>query len=160
MDDILRNVIFAYEKEVRKLNKSRSSPFENKLKVTVLGQQGLLIRKDKMKNLHLVMTTDFDGNLRGEPPLGDIFKKKLKEFGLTYDEKSQYIWLPDETEYEGIYESDVIFLDSPLPIYLITSKALKAPEKNKQLVISAIEEYGEDLLKLFDKYKVDMTKFI
>lgn len=160
MDEVLTNVIKAYEKEVKKLTKNRSIPFVNKLKVTVLGQQGLLIRRDKMKNVPLVATNDFDANLKGEPPLEDIFKNKLRKFGLTYDEKSNFIWMPDETKYESIYESDLIFLESPHPIYLIANKALHAPVKNKPLVIAAIAEYGEELITLLEKYKVDLSYFV
>ena len=134
MDKSLFDSINRFETIVEKLNQDRSvGPFR-RLRVTVLGQHGLLIQKDKLSNIDLLATNDFDAFLNGEPPLEDIFKKTLRENGLTYDEKSEYIWLPEETRYSVIYESESIIVESPLPIYLIVSKAVKAPLKNKQLV--------------------------
>lgn len=160
MDDTLNQVIAKFEAEIKRLNAARSiAPFR-KFHLTILGQHALLIRRESLPNLRLLATTDFDALLNGEPPLEDIFKRLLKDAGLIYDNDSEYIWLPDETKYETLYQSDYIKVDSPLPIYLIVSKALKAPEKNKQLVIQAIAEFGDELLKLMEKYKVDLNYFI
>lgn len=75
-------------------------------------------------------------------------------------EDSQYIWLPEETKYEQIYKSEYLEIISPLPIYLIVSKACKAPEKNKVLVLQAIDEYQDELLELLEKYQVDIAYFL
>lgn len=160
MYPVLMNAIKAFEDEVGKLNSARSVGSFRKLEVTVLGQQGLLIRQAQFPTLPLLATTDFDAHLKGEPPLEDIFKNKLKDIGLTYDEKSEYIWLPEETEYEEVYNSDLIVVRSPLPIYLIVSKALKAKEKNRALVTAAINEFGESLISLLVKYKVNIDYFL
>ena len=81
------------------------------------------MRSDSLPNLKLLATTDFDGLLRGEVPTEDIFKVCLRDAGLTYDEQSEYIWLPDETSYEELYDSKTIRVTSPQPVYLV------APEK-------------------------------
>jgi hypothetical protein len=107
-----------------------------------------------------VATVDFDEHLIGEPPLEDLFKKVLREHGLSYDEQSRYIWLPKETEYETLYSSEILLVTSPLPIYLIVSKAVKAPEKNKSLVRDAIVMYGDELLHLLEKYEVPIHFFL
>ena len=120
----------------------------------------MLIRQELLKNFSLLATTDFDGLLNGEVPLEDIFKNVLKEEGLSYDEDSQYIWLPEETQYELIYKSEYLEIDIPLPIYLIVSKAYEAPQKNKVLVMQALEEFKDELLELFAKYKIDLKYFL
>ena len=89
MDSILERVIENFEKRVQQMNTARSAGAFRKLKVTVLGQQGLLLRRQSLTKLRLLATTDFDGLLNGEPPLEDIFKLLLREEGLTYDEHSQ-----------------------------------------------------------------------
>lgn len=157
---LLKGIIENFENEVQKLNADRRIGPLRKLKVTILGQQGLLIRQDSLIGLQLLATTDFDGLLQGEPPLEDIFKRLLREEGLTYDEQSHYIWLPEETKSEIIYDSDLIEVKSPFPIYLIVSKAAKAPEKNKQLVIDAINEFGDPLISLLEKYEVNINYFL
>lgn len=160
MKSMLSNLIARFEEAVRRLNVGRSiGPFR-KFEVTVLGQQGLLIRQETLPNLRLLATTDFDAFLSAEPPLDDLFKRLLREEGLIYDEQSQYVWLPEETTFELIYDSDSIRVLSPLPLYLIVSKAVKAPQKNKQLVTSAIVQFGDELLRLFEKYHVDVEQFL
>lgn len=160
MENVFFQVIHAYEAKGAKLNKERASGPLSKLLVTVLGQQGLLVRSDSLPNLKLLATTDFDGLLRGEVPTEDIFKACLREAGLTYDEQSEYIWLPDETSDEELYDSKTIRVTSPQPVYLIVSKAVKAPEKNKQLVIDSISEFGESLIELLEKYGADIDYFL
>ncbi len=160
MSEFLKNIISKFEDRVGKLNSGRHAGPYSALKVTVLGQQALLLRQEYLKNFSLIATNDFDGLLNGEIPLEDIFKAILREEGLTYDEDSEYIWLPAETEYELIYKSEYIEIVSPYPIYLIVSKALKASEKNKALVIQAMQEFTDDLLQLFEKYNVDVEYFL
>lgn len=162
MDEMLSRVVQTFETRVARLNADRSTGSFRRLEVRVLGQQGLLIRRASLPDLGLAATTDFDAIIKEEPPLGGIFKNLLRDEGLTYDEQSGYIWLPEEVTYEVVYESPSIRIDSPLPIYLIVSKAVKAPEKNRQLVAAAIaeDEFGEQLLALLEKYEVDINAFI
>ena len=160
MDPMLKRIVEKFEREVRKLNGNRSGEPYRSLHVTVLGQQALLIRRENLRGLSLLATTDFDAYLKGEPPLEDVFKRLLREEGLSYDEKSEYIWLPEETTYETMYESSYVTIVSPLPIFLLTSKAKMAPERNKQLVADAIVEFGEPLLRLFEKHGVDIDNFV
>ena len=158
MDAIIERVIKRYEESVREQNKTRHSLY-GQLSIVILGQQGLLVRKAELSGLNLLATTDFDALLKGEPPLEDVFKRFLREEGISYDEESIYIWLPDETRYELLYESKEVKVESPYPIYLIVSKAVKAPRKNKQLVIDAISKYGDELLILMERYNVDPERF-
>ncbi len=160
MDEGLERVISKFEAEIQKLNAVRSLGPHKPLRVTILGQQGLLIRRESLSNLTLLATTDFDARLDGEVPLADVFKRLLREEGISYDNDSDYIWLPEETKYETIYETKFILVDSPLPIYLIVSKAVKAPEKNKQLVTDAIVEFGDELLTLLQRYEADINYFV
>lgn len=81
---LLRKVISEFESRVGVMNTTRTfGPFAP-LKVTILGQQALLIRQDQLKHLHLLATTDFDGLLNGETPLEDLFKIILKNEGMKY----------------------------------------------------------------------------
>jgi len=160
MIDELERVVKRFEVEVSKLNQDRRAGPFGTLKVRVLGQQALLIRRASLSGLRLLATTDFDAVLNGEPPLEDIFKRFLREEGLTYDEQSPLIWLPEETKCETIYKSEIIEVEGPLPIYLIVSKAVKAPEKNKLLVTQAIEVFGDEFLGMLEKYGADINYFI
>jgi hypothetical protein len=62
--------------------------------------------------------------------------------------------------YEELYDSTTIQVTSPQPVYLIVSKAVKAPEKNKQLVIDSISEFGESLIELLEKYGAEIDYFL
>lgn len=153
-------MIVAFEKTARKLKKERLTKPLEKLKVTVPGQQGLLIRRESLPGLTLIATNDFDGHLNGEPPLENVFKRSLRDDGLAYDKDSPYIWLPEETEHEVVYNSEFMIIDSPLPKYLLVSKAKYAPEKNRQLIVDAIIDLGDEFLALMEKHGVDIGSFI
>lgn len=153
MNEDIAKIITEYELRVRKLNaKEHRTSFE--------ATRHSVRPARVVTGLHLVATSDFDGLLRGEVPTADIFKVCVQKAGFTYDEQSEFIWLPEETEYEVLYESELLMMDSPKPIYLIVSKAVKAREKNRQLIIDAIATFDDQLFELLEKYEVDLEFFL
>ncbi|CAB1076552.1 hypothetical protein JY97_09670 [Alkalispirochaeta odontotermitis] len=73
---------------------------------------------------------------------GLFHKKKLLELleasGLVYDEDSHLVWIPDDaetTDLNKFQNIDVKMIDAESAL---VSKAIHAPEKNKQLIRQAI----------------------
>jgi len=69
-----------------------------------------------------------------------------------YDELSAEVWIPDEAEFITYYDSDdlsVCYLD---PLSALTSKAVKAKEKNRPLIVKALKYYGKRLADKIREY--------
>lgn len=163
MLEMYQRVIADFEARVAQLNLTRMNNVPCRpLEVIILGQQALLVQHKKLAGLTLLATTDFDAQLRGEVPLEDIFKNCLRECGITYDEESHMIWMPAETKYEQLYESEYLSVMVPLPVYLLLSKAKYAKKKNRQLIVEAIADdtLSDELLELMDMYDVDVEYFL
>jgi len=78
-----------------------------------------------------------------------------------FDELSNEIWMPEETKYISIYKGQSVDGYYAEPEYVLLSKALKAPEKNKNLIIQYISIGPSQLfLDLCSKYQVNLEVFL
>ena len=109
-----------------------------KSEVILYGQMSLMLNDSVATFLNLIQTADMDAQLRM-----DYFTKNklfylLKSNGLVYDEDSHLIWIPDDAKAIELFRFkniEVKFIDAESTL---VSKAIHAPQKNKQLIRQAI----------------------
>ncbi len=169
MEELIKEIFTKLDQRVDKENFRRredGEPALKKSKVLILGQTSLLLDKKLSVRLGLLQTADLDAKLDMEYFVKQKLKELLKEKGLIYDEDSDKIFIPKDSRELDIFDFKnvaVARLDSES---VIVSKAVKAPEKNRQLIqssvvetglfktlISRIESEGGDLTKIFNKAK-------
>jgi hypothetical protein len=109
-----------------------------KAEVTLLGQMSLLLNDRVSMVLSLAQTGDMDAHLRMEHFAKQELKKLLQARGWIYDEDSDFIWLPSDSTYEDLFHFDTVKVRVIDSESALVSKAVKAPEKNKQLIRQAI----------------------
>lgn len=129
-----------------------------KVKIQIVGQTALLEAK---LNLSLLGTADVDAFIQGEYVVREKLNELLKNDGHFLDPDSEKIWMPDETKYHLIYDGTWVggFLADPESVLL--SKALKAPHKNKNLMIEYLANKPSDrFLKLAKKYHLNLENFL
>jgi len=125
--------------------------------IKVLGQTALIESKIKL-NLFSTMDMDMysDCNYLVKKELERLLSKHKKFL----DGFSNEIWMPKETEYELFYEGKVLKAYLAKAEYVLISKALKAPEKNKNIIQEYLSKQPSELfIKLAKKYKVDLKVF-
>lgn len=88
-----------------------------------------------------------------------IFKKVLKENNYFYDELSKEIWIPKEAHKIKTYNSENVTAYYYDPISVLTSKAIKSPVKNKNLIKQAIKIYGKTLIDSIINNGGDISKY-
>ncbi len=151
--------------ELEKRLYQRRAEFEDypgildKLELRILGQMSLLMNKELSARLNLTATVDLDAMIDGRSEVVQELRTVLKQQGLRYDELSKEIWLPDGAQYIEYYDSPylrVLYLD---PISALTSKAVKAKEKNRYLIRDALKVYGDELSEKLTQYGVDLNYF-
>ncbi len=113
-----------------------------KAKVQLLGQISLLSHDKVSAILSLAQTGDVDAFLTMDHVVKVELKKALRAQGLVYDEDSYLIWVPPGSKFETFLSLDNLFVESIDPESALVSKAVKAPEKNKQLIRQAIASDG------------------
>lgn len=116
-----------------------------KVKIQILGQMSLLMNPEVNSRIQLMGTRDVDALLKGRWGQTKIFREVLNEKGLTFDELSGEIWLPKDAKFIEYYDSHYVNVSYVDPISALTSKAVKAAEKNKVLITDALKVYGDQL---------------
>lgn len=111
-------------------------------KVQLLGQISLLINEKAAMVLSLAQTGDMDAFLRMEHVVRKELDELLEKRGLVYDQDSHLIWIPPKSKFELLFDFEHVLVESIDPESALVSKAVKAPEKNKQLIREAIASDG------------------
>jgi len=109
-----------------------------KSQVRLLGQISLMSHERVSAYLSLVQTNDLDALLQMEYVVKVEFKKLLNELGLIYDEDSYLIWIPPGARFDPLFNLETVEVHIIDAESALVSKAVKAPEKNKQLIREAI----------------------
>ena len=107
-------------------------------RIEILGQTSLLAQPELTFKLSLVQTGDLDALLLADSFVKQQLKKILPEYGFIYDEDSPLIFIPDNSiflPFLNLTHIEVVTLD---PESALVSKAVKAPQKNVQLIRQAI----------------------
>ncbi|HLG19013.1 MAG TPA: hypothetical protein VI895_04245 [Bdellovibrionota bacterium] len=158
-EQILRELDERIEKENERRRADEITSYP-KMKILLLGQMGLFAHPDELEaKLHLVGTADVDAKIQAEYSLVQLFEKVLEAFGLEYDRDSHLVWVPPESTQITIFETPRLKCDVVNPLYLLTSKAIKAKEKNRILIKQALKIYGRELESLIRQHGGDPNYF-
>ncbi|MCC7442929.1 MAG: hypothetical protein IT285_14950 [Bdellovibrionales bacterium] len=109
-----------------------------KAKIRLLGQMSLMVNEKVSAALFLAQTADLDAMLEMENVVKGEFVNLLKVNGLVYDEDSPLIWIPPGAKFDKLFDFEHLAVESIDPESTLVSKAVKAPEKNLQLIRQAI----------------------
>jgi hypothetical protein len=138
------------ENERRRANESAAYP---KMKILLLGQMGLFAHPDRLQaKLRLVGTVDVDAKVEATHGVMQLFEKTLESHGLEYDRDSHLVWIPAQSTQTTLFETPRLKCDVLDPLYVLTSKAVKAREKNRVLIKQALALYGRELEDLIRKH--------
>ncbi len=160
--DIIRAIVAQVDEELSRLTDERRSedlPGLKPLEIKVLGQMCLLM--DPVgQSLNPAATRDIDALLMGDLLAVNIFRAVINSHNLVYDELSKEIWLPEAAAFIPYHSSEhliVSYLDS---ISALTSKAIKAKEKNRYLIRKGLEVFGKPLEEAIVRYGGDINYFV
>ena len=125
----------------------------------VLGQTALI---EARLDLELAATMDVDAFAQpSDWIITQAFNEVLKSTGQHWDPHSGEIWMPQETEYLPLYSGRCVDAMVARPEYVLISKALKAREKNRNLIIEYLSKSPSDLfVGLAQKYQLDLEWFV
>lgn len=125
--------------------------------IRVLGQAALL---EARVGLLLAATRDVDVRADYEDSVRRKFAELLQAEGRELDPLGDDVWMPRETRYIERYRGKFVRLLIADAEAVLVSKALKAPQKNRQLLTEYIAlGPSERFLKLAGKYGVDLEQF-
>lgn len=113
-----------------------------KIEIKVVGQVSLLADTYLGSEIELEATSDFDAYIKASTEIERILFELLKEYGFVYDTLSPEIWMPSDTQWESCFEGDFVKVLKASAIDVLTSKAIKAKEKNRKLITKALDIYG------------------
>jgi hypothetical protein len=157
MIDTLKKLDLWIEQENKSLTASGLSLIK-KCKIKLLGQMALVEAKVE---LHLFATMDVDAYLEMSYSVQEKFNELLLEKGKHYDVHSSEIWMPKETEYALLFEGKYTQAFYAVPEYVLLSKALKAPQKNHNLIVEYLSKQpSKKFFDLCEKYKVNLENFV
>lgn len=109
-----------------------------KSEVIIYGQMSLMLNESAARILDLIQTADMDAQLRMDYFAKNHLLELLSANGLVYDEDSHLVWIPKDAQ------TIVLFNFKNIEVKLIdaestlVSKAIHAPQKNKQLIRQAV----------------------
>lgn len=138
---VLKKVFSELDKRINELNQQRrveGLAGLSQAQVQLLGQMSLLVNAKVSAILALAQTADLDAVIKTEFLVKEELKKILKQEGLIYDEDSALIWIPPGSRFKEVFRFKNVIVFSIDAESALVSKAIKAPEKNKQLVRQAI----------------------
>jgi hypothetical protein len=126
--------------------------------IRVVGQMALI---EAAIDLDLAATQDLDAFLAGDYWIQKRLEQLLAEVGMTFDDTSDLIWMPSETEYIELYAGRFVRASRAKVEYVLLSKAHKAPRKNAPLIIEYLAKDPSDLFwSLVATYNVDLQGIV
>lgn len=124
----------------------------------VVGQAALMEAKLEFS---VATTVDVDILNNAKHEVVAKLNELLVAEGLELDPLSNEIWMPDETKYIDLYRGDwthAVLAQTP---YIMVSKALKSPEKNKILLRNYIAHRPPKIFfDLCTKYAVNLQSIV
>lgn len=109
-----------------------------KSEVIILGQMSLMLNESVATILSLIQTGDMDAKLQMDYFTKNKLMELLEANGLVYDEDSHIAWIPKKVEVIELFKFkniEVRLIDAES---ILVSKAVHAPQKNRQLIRQAI----------------------
>jgi len=98
----------------------------------------LLVSEKASALLSLAQTGDMDALLVMDHVVKDALRAVLQEKGFLYDDDSHLIWLPPNSTFSPLLDLENVLVETIDPESALVSKAVKAPQKNLQLIRQAI----------------------
>ena len=98
----------------------------------------LMLNESVAAFLNLIQTADMDAKLRMDYFTKNKLLDLLKAKGLVYDEDSHLVWIPENTKVIELFRFKNIEVKLIDAESILLSKAIHAPQKNKQLIRQAI----------------------
>lgn len=141
MKEVLRKIFQDLDHRIDEENKERLESGALKIakaEIKVLGQTSLLAQPELTHQLELAQTGDLDAQLKCDHFVKTELKKILPKYQLIYDEDSGLIFIPKGSKFNELGEYKNLIVKVIDPESALVSKAVKAPEKNKQLIRSAL----------------------
>lgn len=144
------------EENIRRIKSDEGGPYIQPCHFFVLGQFALIEAK-----ISQIATRDVDAKITADHWVKTEFSRLLRTQGLIWDAHSNEIKMPKETEYDELFKSENITAFVAQPEYVLISKAMYSPEKNR----GVFEEYlaagaSEKFLKLAKLYKIDLEDLL
>ena len=129
-------------------------------KIQILGQLSLLMDDKISTSFHLQATSDLDARLELEFSVKKKLQELLQTEGLVYDEDSPLIFLPKGSRELALFDFKNLKVTRIDPESALVSKALKAPQKNRILIIDvAGAEIFPDLIDRMRREGVNLDQF-
>ena len=126
--------------------------------IKVLGQMALMEAGVK---LALAATKDVDVYADYDSTIESQFGRLLAAAGHELDPVGHEIWMPRETRYNTTYDGRFVRLSLADPEAVLLSKALKAPAKNRPVIVEYLAGgAGRRFLDLAHKYRLDLEKVL
>ena len=127
-------------------------------RIRLLGQMALLESKTK---LELNITNDVDVYADYEHAIETEFRRLLRVVGLNLDATGHEAWMPKETLYSSLFEGEYVTLQVADADAVLLSKALKAPRKNRALIVEFLAAgASERFFELAKKYRLELEQFL
>ena len=126
--------------------------------IHLVGQSALL---EVGVQLHLAVTNDVDVLADYTFAVEAELRRLLKQIGKELDPLSDQIWMPKETQYEMLFRGEFVTLKVADVDAILISKALKAPHKNRALLVEYLASGATPrFMRLARKYGVDLESLL
>jgi hypothetical protein len=127
-------------------------------RIRVLGQVALLEAKAP---LQLTLTNDVDVQADYEHATEVEFRRLLALQGKELDPVGDESWMPKETRYQRFFEGEYVTVELADIDAVLLSKALKAPHKNRALIVEYLAGGAtEHFLAMAKRYRLDLEQFL
>ncbi len=166
MKDVLLKIFDEPNAAIEKENLEREEMGTVKIRsveIQILGQVTLLANEMAAKVLPLQRTGDLDAVIKSTHFFvkDTLVKTILPKFNLVYDEDSEKIWIPPGSRFETLCTHRCFMVKLLDPESALVSKAIKAPAKNRLLIVEAIaSEAFPALIERIQKHGGDLTFFL
>lgn len=126
--------------------------------IRVFGQSALL---EQRLPLALAATRDVDVRANYEYAVEVQLRRLLEARGRSLDPVGREAWMPRETRWLPAFEGEFVRLLLAEAEAVLLSKALKAPNKNRNLLLEYLAVGPSDrFLYLAQKYQLDLEQFL
>lgn len=128
-------------------------------KIQVIGQTAIL---EADLNIRAQATVDVDVYNSIENKVRAELKKLVEAERLELETVGHEAWMPKETQWDTVYEGKFILGQIARPPFVMISKIIKAPKKNKQLIIDYLAQAreGDEIFELAEKYQVKLEDYL
>ncbi len=141
MREVLKKVFKELDERITAENFERQETGALKIakaEIIILGQISLLAQPELTMQLDLAATGDLDAKMECDYFVKAELEKILPKYKLTYDHDSGLIFIPKSSQFHQLGEYVNLSVKVIDPESALVSKAVKAPEKNKYLIRSAL----------------------